>query len=109
MASISANCESSKMSDCQAMSFAANPWGWRGARTGARTGASHPIVESFEDAIVGKKICSVEPKKLADPIAVAGDPLQDIGELRRVKGGRVAPIDFGRCIERAVKRKFSIT
>jgi imidazolonepropionase-like amidohydrolase len=46
------------------------------------------------------RVGSVEPKKFADLIAVAGDPLQDIGELQRVKfvmkGGRVVRNDFGR-------------
>jgi imidazolonepropionase-like amidohydrolase len=46
------------------------------------------------------RVGSVEPKKFADLIAVAGDPLRDIGELQRVKfvmkGGRVVRNDFGR-------------
>jgi imidazolonepropionase-like amidohydrolase len=46
------------------------------------------------------RVGSVEPKKFADLIAVAGDPLQDIGELQRVKfvmkGGRVVRNDLGR-------------
>ena len=39
------------------------------------------------------RVGTIEPNKFADLIAVAGDPLQDIGELQRVKfvmkGGRV--------------------
>jgi imidazolonepropionase-like amidohydrolase len=46
------------------------------------------------------RLGSVEPKKFADLIAVAGDPLRDIGELQRVKfvmkDGRVVGNDFGR-------------
>ena len=46
------------------------------------------------------RVGSVEPKKFADLIAVAGDPLKDVGELRRVKfvmkGGQVVRNDFGR-------------
>ena len=46
------------------------------------------------------RVGSVEPKRFADLIAVAGDPLRDIGELQRVKfvmkAGRVVRNDFGR-------------
>src|SRR5580692_43740 len=46
------------------------------------------------------RVGSLEANKFADLIAVSGDPLQDIGELQRVKfvmkGGRVVRNDFGR-------------
>jgi imidazolonepropionase-like amidohydrolase len=45
------------------------------------------------------RVGSLAAKKFADLIAVAGDPLQDIGELQRVKfvmkGGSVVRNDFG--------------
>jgi imidazolonepropionase-like amidohydrolase len=45
------------------------------------------------DLMGGRRIGSIEPGYFADIIAVAGDPLADIGELRRVrfvmKGGEV--------------------
>ena len=44
------------------------------------------------------RIGAVEPGKLADLVAVAGDPLADVGELLRVrfvmKGGKVIRNDF---------------
>lgn len=43
---------------------------------------------------IGKRIGTIEPGKLADLIAVAGNPLQEISRLRRVEfvmqGGRIA-------------------
>ena len=45
------------------------------------------------------RIGAVEPGKFADLVAVAGDPLADIGELERVrfvmKGGQVVRNDLG--------------
>jgi imidazolonepropionase-like amidohydrolase len=73
-------------------------WLAKRAQMGAARAIQSATIVNAEVLGVHDQVGSIEPGKLADLVAVAGDPLADVGELQRIKfvmkGGQVIRYDL---------------